>query len=161
MSTPDVTPKKRLPWSKIILVISLAVNLLIAGLVAGAFFGEKRDRGPAMRDLGLGPFFQALSREDRRELGAKMREQSGSFQQNRAELREKFESFLAALHAEPFDRAEIERLIAEQRAHLTDRQAMGQKLLLDRLEEMSASERVQYAADLAKTFKRGPRRDRR
>ena len=66
---------------KILLVISFAANLLVAGAVGG-FFGsgrhkdlrldytgktqEARPRGPSS---GLGPLLRAMDRKDRRELG--------------------------------------------------------------------------------------------
>ena len=76
---PD-TVKKR-PWIKIILFASLAFNLLIVGLVVGTVMGGPRDRdkNPILRDLGFGPFVQALDRSEKRALTDAMKQQSGSF----------------------------------------------------------------------------------
>ena len=55
---------------KIALALSLALNLLVLGLVGGALlsFGLPGDRDdPRLRTLGLGPFALALEREDRDE----------------------------------------------------------------------------------------------
>ena len=159
MTEPNA--KRRWPWVKITLVLSLALNLLIVGLVAGAIFGAKPGSGPGLRDIGLGPFFSALPREDKREITAEMKAQAGSFRENRAALREQFRAFLAAIQADPFDRAEVERLIAAQRDHIGARQALGQSLLLDRLESMTVAERAAYAEALSHALRRGARRDKR
>ena len=55
---------------RIALAISVALNLAIAGLVAGAVLRNHAPGGreDVARELGFGPFTEALSREDRRAL---------------------------------------------------------------------------------------------
>ena len=62
----DATPNARFRWSKLVLFISLAVNLLILGVVIGHLFLGPPDRPHEMkaRDLGFGPFVQALPEKD-------------------------------------------------------------------------------------------------
>ena len=147
-------PPRRL--GRIVLFLSLAFNLLIVGLVAGALLGgpRDRDRAPALRDLGFGPFVQALPRADRAAMGRAIKREAGSFRENRAELRRQFEAFLTALRAEPFDAAEVARLITDQQSRIGERQALGQRLLLERIEAMSASQRAAYADALDKSLRR-------
>ena len=75
------------------------------------------------------------------------------FREGREELRTRVEGFLAALRAETFDRAEVERLLAEQRRAASRRQDLGEELLLDRLEAMTREERNDYADALADRLK--------
>jgi hypothetical protein len=67
------TGKKRLPWGRIVLAVSLAFNLLIAGMYVGAKFSgkgpDKRGDRSQISALAGGPYGRALSREDRKALG--------------------------------------------------------------------------------------------
>ena len=64
MADSSSAPKKPMRWGRYVLFGSLALNLLIVGMVAGALFGghRDRDRNPLLRDIGFGPFVQALAR---------------------------------------------------------------------------------------------------
>ena len=162
--TAETNPKPRRNWGRIALVISLGVNLLIVGLVAGAMLHGPRDRGgnPGPRDLGrelgLGPFVQALPGADRRAIGDAFRREAGAFRANREEMRALFESLLAALRAEPYDSDALRNLVEEQAAKVNERQALGRKLLLERIEAMSPAQRAKYADALDKSLRRGPPR---
>ncbi len=154
-------PKRRRPWGKIVLFVSLALNLLIVGLVVGTMMGgpRDRDRNPASRDLGFGPFVHALPRADKAALGSALKREAGSFEQNRAALRRNFVAFLGALRTVPFDAEEARRLIAEQQGRVSERQRLGQKLLLERLVQMDPQDRAAYANALDRLLKRrAPRR---
>ncbi|KMW60200.1 hypothetical protein AIOL_000353 [Candidatus Rhodobacter oscarellae] len=153
---PEAVPKRRWPWLKITLFASLAINLLIAGLVAGFVLSgpRDRDRNPIWRDMGLGPFGHALPWADKKALTAAIRAEAGSFRKNREELRRQFEAFLAALRAEPFDADALAVLVKEHRGRITERQELGQRLLLQRITEMSDAERAQYAERLNEMVRR-------
>jgi len=150
-------PKSRRHWGKVFLFVSLAFNLLVVGLVAGALFGSPRDRdrNPALRDLGFGPFVWSLPREDQKALREAMRGQEGSFRENRARIRAQFEGILTALRADPYDPAEVERLVAAQQDRISERQALGKRILLDRIADMTLTERVAYADELNKALRHG------
>jgi len=60
----DQQPRKL--W-RIVLVISLALNLAVVGVVGGFMVRSSGDKGPPRSfDVGLGPIGRALDREDRR-----------------------------------------------------------------------------------------------
>ena len=157
--TPAANPAPKAPrrWGKILLFVSLAFNLLVVGLVAGALIGgpRDRDRNPVLRDLGFGPFVWALPREDQKALRDAMRGEEGSFRENRARIRSQFEAILTALRADPYDPAEVERLVVAQQDRISERQTLGKRILLDRIEVMSPAERVAYADKLATALKHG------
>lgn len=152
---PD-KPVKRRPWGKIVLFLSLALNLLIIGLVLGAVSGgpRDRDRSPALRDLGYGPFVQALARSDRQALSAAIRAESGSLRENRAALRAQFEAILGALRADPFDAEAFNTLVVDQRSRVSERVQIGQDLLLKQIAQMTPDDRAAYADALDKSLKR-------
>ena len=152
----DSSPKTPRRWGRIILVISLAFNLLIVGLVAGAMLGgpRDRDRNPLLRDIGFGTFVQALTRADKHAMTEALKRDAGSFRENRTKLRHQFDEFLNALRADPFDPAEVSRLMVQQRSRIGERQQLGQTLLLERIEAMSLEDRRAYADSLSKMLKR-------
>ena len=103
--TPD-TPKKR-RWVMPLLYVSLFVNLLVAGLVIGAMLspdGPRRraDDRPARGVIGE-PFVRALPAEERRALMKDVLSNGDRIRESRESLRQRFEAFLAALRADPFD----------------------------------------------------------
>lgn len=158
---PSVTPsdpdrrKNRVSWRTIVLVVSLGLNLLILGLIVGAMLGGgPRDRNPALRDAGYGPFARALSREDRRAIASEMKRQEKPFLDNRRALRRDFETFLALLRADTLDATALETTITRQRARVSERQRLASLLLLDRIVAMTPEQRLAYADRLDRLLKR-------
>ena len=166
MSEPvtSAPPPARGPrWMRIALVVSLALNLLVAGLVLGAALGRERhmerqdrDRSEVPREFMRSPFLGALDREDRRAVGRELMRDEGSLRENRAELRARFERLLAAIRTEPFDRAAIEAILDEQRAAGARRLEIAEQAVLDRLSAMSPEARAAYAERLDRSLRRGP-----
>jgi uncharacterized membrane protein len=160
MSDP-VSPAAASGWIKIALVVSLAVNLLVAGLVVGAMVRHDRDdRGmredDVPREFVRSPFLGALDREDRRAVGRELMREEGSLRENRAELRARFERLLVAIRAEPFDRGAIEAILDEQRAAGARRLELAEEAVLDRLSAMTPEARAAYADRLDRSLRRGP-----
>jgi hypothetical protein len=155
-SMPAEPTRKAPRWMKITLALSLAVNLLVAGVVIGAIAagGPGGERIAAVRDLGRTPFVIALDPKDRRAVARALRAEGEGFLANRRELKERFEEVLTLLRAETFDRAAVEALIAEQREFAVGRQVMGERVVLDRLSEMSVADRRAYADRLDKSMRR-------
>jgi uncharacterized membrane protein len=148
-------------WTRIALIVSLALNLLVAGLVAGALLHGPlggRDGRPEIRMLGLGPFADALTKADRAALGEAIRREEGSFRARREAMRADFDAFLAALRAEPYDHAEVTRLIASQQQRIAESQRLARGLLLERIETMAPAERAAYAEALDDATRRRHRR---
>ena len=155
-STPPET-KRRRRWVMPLLFISLAINLLVAGVILGALSqrGDRDSRadGPARSLLGA-PFVQALEPEDRRALGRDILRNRDKLQKNRINLRRRFDELLEELRKEDFDRARVSSLLSEQRSLAISRQDVGETLLLDRLDSMSFEDRRRYADRLDKSLRR-------
>jgi uncharacterized membrane protein len=148
-------------WVKVALVLSLGLNLAILGVIAGAWIspdGPRQTRiDAAARDMGATPFVRALEHEDRRALFEAMRREAEPLRQNRDELRLRFEALLGALRADPFDPFEVQSLLALQRGAATERQMIGERLLVDRLAAMSPAARDAFADRLEEGLRRGGR----
>jgi uncharacterized membrane protein len=147
-------------WVKVALVVSLAFNLLVAGLVVGAAVrhdhddGRMRERAEVPREFMRSPFLGALDGEDRRAVGRDLMREGGSLRENRAELRARFERLLAAIRAEPFDRIAIETILDEQRAAGARRLELAEAAVLDRLGAMTPEARAAYADRLDRSLRR-------
>ncbi|WP_316014208.1 periplasmic heavy metal sensor [Roseobacter sp. HKCCA0434] len=141
-------------WTRIALIVSLAVNLLIVGIVAGDQF---RDRGapriPVTPDLratiaALPPAMQddlrAALREavpDRREMGRVRRQEA--------------RDFARLMQADEVDRAALETLLARRSAGMDAMRARVQERLVDALVSLDREERLALLDRLARM--RGPR----
>lgn len=156
---PQPTPTKTRRWMFPVLIVSVALNLLIVGMVAGAFLSPDGphmrggDEQRAVRGVLGEPFFRALPAHERRAFARDVLGNREQFREGREALRTRVERFLDALRADTFDRAEVEQLLGEQRRAAVGRQELGEQLLLDRLEAMSPSERAAYADALAERLK--------
>jgi hypothetical protein len=139
---------------KIALALSLALNLLIAGLVGGALLalGPRGGDEPRLRTLGLGPFALALDRADR----AAVREgiDRSALRAERRALGAGLVQLRGALLAQPFDRAAAEAALTRARGATERLQAQGHDALLDRVETMNADERAALAGRLERALHR-------
>ncbi len=165
MSDGTQTPVRRKRWMLAVLLVSLAANLLIAGIVLGWALSPDGRRGHgdnigAARGLISEPFVRALSPDDRRELVQSIVRDRSRIRENRDTLGQRFEALLAAIRSDAFDETTMRRLLDEQRQIAISRQEIGEALLLERLSEMSAEERSVYAERLEDLLARVKRRSR-
>jgi uncharacterized membrane protein len=161
--TPEAIKRPR-RWPRVLLTVSLLFNLLVLGAIAGAHLRDGRDAGrmpPAdrvtMHGTGFAPFFEALPREARGEIGRALRARGEPARPDRAALEAEFASILAALRAEPFERSALEAVMQAQQARVSTRVEAGRGALLDILESMSPSERAAFAERMEQRLARGER----
>jgi len=148
----DRNPPRVRPWLRIVLGVSLALNLAVAGLGLGAairFGGPDRAARPP---LPLGAMlYRELPREDRRALrDDRLGPRPEREERRRAEIAE----LDAALRAVPFDPTRVEGFLAAQSLQ---RDALEQALRaawLTRVSKMSDSARAAYADRLAEEMAR-------
>jgi uncharacterized membrane protein len=154
--TPSAAPASR--WVKIALVISVAINLAVAGLVAGAWLGGGPRRA-MMHDLSFGPFSDALSPEDRRALRSAFFKRAGEFRKAREAARAEFDALLAALRSEPLDPVALDAALTAIETRNAERLALGRDLIEERFVEMTAEDRKAFADRLDVGLHRGFKRD--
>ena len=115
MTQNEDSSARRWTRGRITLAISLALNLLVVGVVAGALLsggGPGRysandpdsRRGP-LREIGNAPFVRALEPADRQALLRALRDDGGTLRENRAELRRRFQALVAALESRSIEAA--------------------------------------------------------
>jgi uncharacterized membrane protein len=158
---PGTTRRRAPGWMRAALFASLAVNLLIVGLVAGALVrgapDRDGDRRPLVRDLGLGPFADALPVRDRLALGRDLARDPEGLRANREAVRQQFEAFLDLVRADTFDAEAARALIGAQQTRLMEVRGVGRDLLIDRLAGMAPDARRAYADRLSALLRRPPR----
>lgn len=143
-------------WGRVVLFVSLALNLAVAGVIGGAILGrfghERRDF--VARDVGFGLFTEALSEKDRKELRNAYVRARPNLRAERQKMRADIQTILAALRADPFDVVVLRNALDEGAARIAERQSLGQGVVLDYLAKMPAEERAALADRLETSLKR-------
>jgi len=134
---------------RIALIVSLVVNLLFAGLIAGAMV---RGHAGGMRGMqeqtGLGPLVAALTRADRAALRDEFRKTMGDRNAARKETAQGLTRLAAALRADPWDATAAKGALDQLSQRSQDRLQQGQAVLLTHLGAMPPADRQALAARL-------------
>lgn len=144
MSDPTSAPVARSPlWMRVLLGVSLALNLLVAGLAVGAFarMGGPGGAHPAPRSLG-GAMYRALPREDRRDLLQQVRASDKPRTPGRVA---QAEEIATVLRATPYDGAAMQVVVMRQLDGRQAWQTAMQAAWLERVAAMSPQERAAFA----------------
>lgn len=142
-------------WMRVALVVSLALNLLVAGVLIGMALRGTPPGGPS-RDIAIGPFAAAFAPEDREALRRAFIARSLG-EGGRRERREDMRALLGALRAEPFDAEAAHDVFLRLSARMKGRLDTGFALIEERIAAMPGAERQAFADRLEQEFRR-PRR---
>jgi len=156
--TPAASPKRR-RWIGPALVVSVALNLAVAGGIAGAMLAHGPMRGDVavMRDPGLGPLGPAFSREDRAAMRAGFAERRGSLRESLAADRADAAAMAQALRAEPFAPDAIAAIVTRMRARAHGRIDAGLAAVERHLAGLDPAARRALADRIEATLRRAPR----
>lgn len=155
-STSSTPPKTPFRWGRVVLFVSLALNLAVAGIVGGAVlgrFGPDRHAISA-RDVGFGLFSEALSQEERKALRRAYIQARPDIRAERQKMRDNLQTILTALRADPFDVDVLRQALDTGAARIAARQTHGQAVVIDYLQKMSNAERATLADRLEASLKR-------
>jgi uncharacterized membrane protein len=141
---------------KLLLAVSLAINLGVLGMLGGAALRGAGDRGrPDVRDIGFGPFTDALSPQDRQELRRAFLQDGGNPRAMRQMMRAEVGTLLQVLRTEPLQEAELRAAFNRLRQRGQERLDLGQRLLADHIIAMSPDDRARFADRLEAMMARG------
>jgi len=176
MSDTDQNKKPRAPiagptsagcprWVKVTLFTSVALNLLIVGAVVGAVLrNDGRHGRPASVatgvDASVGPFAQALTRDQRKAVGDVLSENGPKLQAGSRAVRAQLAEMMGILRSEDFDPEAFSASVAMAQARLTERQTLAFDAVIDQIGQMTVEERVAFADRLERSFRRKPPRRR-
>ena len=147
---------KRITAGGVALILSLGVNLLVAGVLAGALL--RGDDAPLRVAVtpDLRSAISALPEAGRDQVRAALRD-SAARSETRAERLRRARDFARAVRAEPMDRAALEAILNARAASGDAVRAAAQGALLDTLEAMSAAERAEFLDNIGRGDRpRGP-----
>ncbi len=155
MSDRETGPR----WMRVLLVISLALNLGVIGAVAGLALRHDPDRSRpvVLRDVSIGAYSEALSPEDRQIMRQRFHEVAPGLRDLRKIRQADQERVLAALRAQPFAPEAVAEALEQQRARLAEGAELGHRLLVERITGMTDAERAAFADRLQEVLSR-PRR---
>lgn len=143
MTETKTNPAK--PWIKILLVVSLGLNLAVAGLVIGAKLsghGDKRTHFAGA--TGLRIFMQALPDPKRREVRKYFRVNRTRIHANGEAMHSTMQSIHVAIIARPFDANALHAAFAAQRVHITTSTKDAQKAFVAIISGMTDTQRMDY-----------------
>jgi len=162
---PDAQPTGKstgrgLRWA---LFASLALNLLVLGIVAGLAVtgGHKGKRGdgraPVTFGQAAGPLIRALPEDSRREFARNMRRSTRDAGLTRSAFRESLADLVQVLEQDPFDPAALDGVLSAQRDGLTALQALAQSEMRAQMLGLSNEERLVMASEVKRFLERGAR----
>jgi len=146
---------KKQGWMKIVLGLSLALNVFFLGLTGGSLFHGKPER----RDDAPNSFLATLSDERKAEVKAyftKMREDRKA---SRSGTRAAWDNVRAAMIADPYDRAAMEAAMDQVIDARTERSRTRYSKMVDFVSTMDAEERVAFSDAMRERWRK--RRERR
>lgn len=159
---PSNTPHSATPrWLRVIFLISLALNLIVAGVVIGTVFGgmDIGKRNASLRPLNM-PYTRAVSAQDRGALMKSLQRELRTERPTRSDIREDYTRALDILRADPFQPDVLAKHFETQVDRSQKRIAAGQRVLLSYLNGLSSEEREAYATRLEEALQRPERGDR-
>lgn len=144
---------------RIALAVSVALNLAVAGVVAGAVLNHRGEGGrmDMGRELGFGPFSEALSRDDRRALREAFLAKAPELRETRRQRGQDAQALLGALRADPFAPDALSAIMDSQQRRMENQLQLGQDLLREFLINMPPRERAAFADRLEQRLR--PDRD--
>jgi len=167
LSTPSPrAPRRRGRGLRIALVLSLAVNLLVIGVVAGGAWKMRNFDGgrPPHGQVDIRALWQAMPRDARSALRERNREDGlhpdrPSREERRARMAELNAQLIEALRREPFDAEAFATLMQGDRAALERRLAAANAAFAAQLAGLSPAQRQALAGELEEEWEdRLPRR---
>ncbi|WP_112324067.1 periplasmic heavy metal sensor [Oceanibium sediminis] len=155
MSAPDAP---RLPrWAKLLLVLSLALNLAVAGVVAGHLLRGAPPSGDRAFNLPIDGFrniSRAMPAAEREALRNAWHGHRAEIRAARTDLRNSRAAFLQALRAEPFSAEAVERILSAQADRWQSFSAVSREILVARIAEMPPEARRAFADRLEESLSR-------
>lgn len=145
--------KTRRKWTKVLLIMSLALNACFIGLIIGVKLTQDEMRPQRAPSAQGSLYLRALSHEDRRTLGNSMR--SYHTREMRQMDRAGYENALVLLRSIPFDAEALADLMEEQTEASEERLEYARAALIDHLAAMSDAKRAEFADALENALKRG------
>lgn len=143
-------PKKDKIWVKILLVVSLGLNVAIASFVVGISIKGPPERVAPQNQDAIAFLSYALPQEHRREIRRELVSHQEELRTNRDALRGIRVEMIRVLQDEPFEIEKVEQLLERQRDHFLSMGELAHDALIRRIAELTPEEREIYIKSLRK-----------
>ncbi|SIT85078.1 periplasmic heavy metal sensor [Pontibaca methylaminivorans] len=162
---PEPRPERRRAprWMRVMLGVSLALNLAVVGLFAGMMLRHDRPgRMEAMHRPPVGvALYRALSKDERQTLRESLRRKAaGQRSADAASGDTGAASVVAALRARPFDRDRLAAALADESSRRQRWQDLMQAAWLEQVTAMDDAARAEFADRVERLTGHGHRPDR-
>ena len=166
MSEADQAKTKRFPWTRVLLILSLCLNMLVIGAMAAFFSSNSGAREIGRRPPPDGPFLyiRAFSKEDRRALGRDFLRNSKKTPKDRQQWLADYQDAIDVIQQEPFDPDALSEVLTRQQDRTKSMQESGRQTMVEYLSGKTPEDRAAYAdrlaAELLEFRSRGKKGDR-
>ncbi|WP_127115083.1 periplasmic heavy metal sensor [Shimia sediminis] len=138
-------------WLRVVLVLSLTMNLVVIGLIGGAALRFGKSGPPHMSGPDGLPIISALDRADRRDIGKSIRKASRALG-DRAARAEKdkahYQRIADMIEADPVDTDALRAAGAALDDRMSQRRQIAQDAWINKVAGMNLEDRKSYAARL-------------
>ena len=154
------TQIKTARWVKIVLAISLTLNLIVIGLAGGAAIKgrELRDARPDPNSMSI--VTRALPLRYQANVRREIRDRFDVVRASRETMQALRQELAMALTADPFDIELVEDIFSRQHTIMMGLAGAGQDIVIEQIETMDADDRARYAENLLRDYSPRPPRDR-
>lgn len=146
MSESNAAATNPARWPKLLLLLSLAVNVIVIGLFAGYMMKPERSgRGPDNQIKWIIKLVPEARRDFTKEHFSEIRDEVRSAYMQRSDH---LSAIVTAIRVEPFDREGLEAALQARRDGSKLRQKMVQSHMVTLLEAFTPAERIEFADNL-------------
>ncbi len=145
----DTTIKPKKPWMKILLVISLGLNLAVVGLVIGAkISGYGHGSLSHSGSTGMRVLMHALPDSKRADVRKYFHKNRNKIRANGDVMRASLDNIGTAISAQPFDTDALNAAFGDQRAQITTITQNAQQAFVSIIASMTDEERASYVDNM-------------
>ncbi len=140
--------KRTATWVKIVLAVSIALNLAVAGIVGGAMLRDHNPQAPSAEGVSI--LARAMPFKFQTQLRGAMRDRRAEFRADREAMRTLRANLIEALQAEPFEISAVETVLSNQRALTANLVVAGHSEVIAQIAAMDREDRARYVENLQK-----------
>ncbi|GHA54467.1 hypothetical protein GCM10008927_20330 [Amylibacter ulvae] len=145
-------------WKKYLLIGSVGLNLIFAGLIVGAVIKGKPEQRSAAPMGNMRAVMSALPDEKRNELRAIFDQNKSKNKFDRAKFRAAAESISKAVEAVPFNRAALEAAFDQQQNMVSVAAKSGSQAFVEVISNMTDEERMVFSKHMRENHKKSKRK---
>ncbi len=146
--TSEAKKPKSGKWVKLVLILSLGLNLAVVSFVIGITIKGPPDRARLQNSDAVAFLSYALPKQHRREIRREMVAHREALRSNRNALHGLRAEMIEILQEEDFDLAKVAVILERQRGHFLSLGELAHDALLNRIAVLTPEERAAYIRSL-------------